>query len=133
MSVTVPKNPKDDAYLYNKSGSATFNGPWFDASECKSVVFQLSWSAFAATDGTLSCEGTNDPAQAAGNQVTLAVGVVNVGASIEPQGTWPTVGATASKCTLKIVDPPHFVRISYTRIAGGTTNQFQGFAFGRSI
>ena len=133
MSVVVPQNPKDDAYLVGKSGLATFNGPWFDASLCKSLTFQLSWTAVAATDGTLSCEGTNDPAQAAVNVVTLAVGVVNVGASIEPQGTWPTVGATASKAQLKIVDPPHFVRVSYTRIAGGGAGQFSGFAFGRSL
>ncbi len=133
MSVVVPQNPQDIAYLANKSGLATFSGPWFDASLCKSVSFQLAWSAVAATNGTLSIEGTNDSAEAAADIVTIAVAAAGIGASVEFQGTWPTVGAIAANALVTLRDPPHFVRVSYTRVAGGGANQFQGFAFGRSL
>lgn len=129
MSVVVPQNPKDEAYAVNVSGAATWHGPWFDASLCASLTFNVSWSAVAATDGALSIEATNDPAQAAANVVTLLAD--NTLTNVQVNGTL-TVSTTASKALITVTRPSHFVRVSYTRTAGGGANQFQVFVHGRS-
>ena len=117
-------------YMVNKSGLATWYGPWVDASQYKEFGFTISWSAFAATAGTLSFEGTDDPAQA----VTGAGGTNVVALTVATyHGTYPTVGTAAANCMVRFENPPMFIRPIYTRSAGGTTSQFQGFAHGRRV
>ena len=125
----VPAITKDNAYMVGVSGLATFYGPWVDCSKARSMSFNLAWTAVAATAGTLSIEGTNDDAQAvtgtAGTNVTtLTIGTYH--------GTYPTVSTSAANCMVIVEPCPKWVRIVYTRSAGGGAGQFTGRVFGRS-
>ena len=118
-------------YLVNQSGLATWYGPWVNAEQYKQYGFTISWTAVASTDGTLSFQGTDDPAQAVAgaggtNVVTLTV-------SAPAGGTFPTVGAAAANCMVRFENPSHFIRVIYTRVAGGGANQFQAFTHGRRV
>jgi hypothetical protein len=118
-------------YLVSQSGLATWYGPWCDCRELKEIGFTISWTAVAATAGTLSFEGTDDPAQAvAGAGGTNVVALANITAA---GGTYPTVGTVAANCMVRFENPPIYIRVIYTRSAGGGAGQFSGFAHGRSI
>lgn len=115
-------------YMVNQSGLATWYGPWVDASEYRQYGFTISWTAVAATAGTLSFEGTDDRAQAvtgAGGTNVVALTVVTY------HGTYPTVSTSAANCMVRFENPPAFIRPIYTRSAGGGASQFQGFTHGR--
>ena len=126
----VPLTPHNDTYVVNQSGAASWYGPWFDCATCHQIGFTVSWSAVAATAGTLAIEGTDDTSQAVAgaggaNVVTLTVSTSH--------GTFPTVGTTAANAMVRLENPPHWVRLKYTRSAGGGASQFQAFAHGRSV
>ena len=125
MSVVVPQNPKDDAYLVGQTGLSSWQGPWFDASLCHELGFTVAWTAVAATNGTLYIEGTDDPDKGALNVVPLTISTSH--------GTWPTVAAIAGNAMVRVSNPPHFIRLGYTRIAGGGAAQFKAFCHGRSL
>lgn len=117
-----PENDHDSGFLVGQSGLASFSSPWKDTSKSHCVSFTITWSAFAATAGTLSFEGTDDPLQAA--PVTLTVPTSH--------GTYPTVGTSAAGCVVVFENCPRYVRCSYTRSAGGTTGQFNVFVGARA-
>ena len=48
-------------------------------------------------------------------------------------GTWPTVSTGAANALVRFENPPRYIRIIYTRTAGGGAAQSSGFAHGRSI
>ena len=120
-SRTSPTQRQDDAYIVNGSMLANILGPWIDCADVVCMGFHAEWAAFAATSGTLSIQGSNDPTQTKFQEMTISVS----------HGTWPTVGATAAGAIVLIQNPPHWLRLKYTRVAGGTTNQMQAWAFGR--
>jgi hypothetical protein len=78
----------------------------------------LVWSAVASTAGALSFEGTDDPTQAGYVPLTVA----------SSHGTWPNVGATASSMMVVLSNCPGYVRLKYTRSAGGGAGQFKVYA-----
>ena len=120
-SNTTPNVRKDDAYIVNGSMAADILGPWMDCADVVCMGFHAEWAAFAATSGTLSIQGTNDPTQVKFQEMTIAVS----------HGTFPTVAAAAAGAIVLVQNPPHWVRLKYTRVAGGTTAQMQAWAFGR--
>jgi len=117
-------------YLVSQSGLATWYGPWCDCRELKEIGFTISWTAVAATAGTLSFEGTDDPAQAVAGAAGTNVVVLTIATY---HGTYPTVSTAAANCMVRLENPPIYVRPVYTRSAGGGAGQFSGFAHGRSI
>ena len=131
--MSAPLNPRNDVYLVNQSGLATFYGPWFDASACKQLSFTISWSAVAATAGTLAFEVTNDSAQAVAGVGGTNVVAVTAALVVAAGGTYPTVSTSAANCHVAFENCSHWVRLVYTRSAGGGAGQFQAFAHGRSV
>lgn len=110
-------------YIVDQSLLASFNGPWIDVGDYNTVEFHAEWTAVAATDGTLSIEGTLDKASI--NPQPLTIGTFH--------GAWPTVGVTADKTIVIIEKPPRFVRLVYTRVAGGALAQFLCRVFAKAV
>lgn len=106
--------------LASQSGAASFTSDPIPVA--KSGFSRLSltilWAAVAATAGVLSLEGTDDPTQTTWVPLTITT----------YHGTWPNVAATASQALVVLSDCPAFVRIRYTRSAGGGAAQFNAYA-----
>lgn len=124
MSDIRPENAHDPQYDLARDGSATWQGAWKDCSKSHCVSFTVTWTAVASTAGTLSLQGTDDPAKAATSLVTLTLPTTH--------GAWPTVAATASTALAIIENPPRFVRVVYTRSAGGGAGQFNTYVSARA-
>lgn len=106
-------------------GSATWVSRWIELSSPASIIsFLITWTAVAATVGVLTVEVTNDPAQASTSVVTLTT------ASLTLWGTGFVPDASAGKTWLSLEALPRFVRVKYTRSAGGGAAQFSLFTFG---
>ena len=131
MATTIPDSYSDPIYLSGVSGLATFYGAWVDCSFLKQIGFTLSWTAVAATAGVLSVEGTDDAAQAVAG--AGGTNVVAITVATATGGTWPNVSTGAANAMVRFENPPRYIRIIYTRTAGGGAGQFSGFAHGRSI
>lgn len=78
----------------------------------------LSWGAVASTAGVLAAEGTDDPTFATWVPLTVSV----------THGTWPNVAAVAANAMVVLSNCPGFVRLKYTRSAGGGADQFNVYA-----
>lgn len=128
-------------YLLDQSGLASFDGGWLDCSRIGSLAFNVWWSAFAATAGTLSVGTSND--HTLGQLINPAAGSITALTLTAPTGGNATgvhgnagslsVAASASQVQIVIWPLPRLVRLSYTRSAGGTTSQFQCAVTGRGI
>lgn len=107
--------------LAAQSGLADWQSEWIPvaAANFRRASFTLAWTLVAATSGTLAFEGTDDPAKAAANVVTLTIATSH--------GTYPTVGAAAANALVVLDNCPGYVRVKYTRAAGGGAGQFSGF------
>ena len=105
--------------LANRSGAADWvsDAIAVGAGGHRVASFTILWAAFAATAGTLSFEGTDDPTNAAASWVPITVA--------KSHGTFPAVGAVAAKALVLLSNCPGWVRVKYTRSAGGTADQFQ--------
>lgn len=103
-------------YLASAAMDATTSYPWVDTSDWDSVSFELWWSAVAATNGTISFEGTDDPALV--QNVVLVTPTV-----IHGNGNALSVSTTASKVMCMFENTPDFMRAVYTRVAGGSSTQ----------
>lgn len=125
MSATINYASGDPLYIVAQTGVSSWQSTWLDVRGYKAASFTLSWTAVASTNGTLRLDGTDDPAKASVNVVALTTPVFH--------GTWPTVGTSASAALVVIENPPGFIRVGYTFIAGGAAGQFTGFANWRSI
>lgn len=117
-------------YATAQDGSADWQGGWFDTRAFglgASLLLQSTWTAVAATNGTLYLEGTNDPAQAAVNVVRYqgllwipkSTGVAAAAGNV--------VGATADSVQLGVRGAPSYVRLAYVRVAGGGAAQFNSW------
>ena len=115
------QTPFQPEYIVDASMLADVQGEWLDCDTVVAIAFHVEWSAFAATDGTLSIEGTNDPTQTKFQALTINVS----------HGTFPTAGATAAGAIVILQNPPRFVRLKYTRTAGGTTGQMNAWVEAR--
>lgn len=122
MSGVKPWARADEHYIEDGDMDGDITGAWLDCSDVVCAGFHVEWSAFALTAGTLSVEGTNDPTQVAFQTMTISVS----------HGTFPTVGATAAGAIVLVQNPPRFVRLKYTRTAGGTMDQMNAWTNSRS-
>lgn len=113
-----------------QSGAASWVSPWFDRQKWHLLSWNVWWTAFAATAGTLSLEGTNDPTQILDTTFVPNNPVVPLTITVF-HGTWPTVGAIAAAALVNTSEGQAFERLKYTRGAGGTTGQFFAQLFGR--
>jgi hypothetical protein len=111
--------------LSSQSGLASWTSEWIDTRRYRFLLLLFSWSAAAGTAGTLGLEGTLDPAKAAQNIHDIS-SIVTV-----YYGTWPTVAASAGACTIPLDKVFPYLRLKYTRAAGGAAGQFSPYAFGR--
>ena len=102
-----------------KSGLANWTSDWIPVASggYRMASLQVNWTAVAATNGTLSVEGTNDASKTVVTSLTID----------KSHGTYPTVGATASSAMVNVSDCPGWIRVKYTRVAGGGAGQFTGF------
>lgn len=113
-----------------KSGLATWRSEWVHITKPRCILtWLIAWTAFAATAGTITLEGTNDPLSAvsgaAGNNVfTLTT------ASLPLWGTGFTPDANAGRTWVALEGCPNYVRMVYTRSAGGGVDQFSYWIFG---
>jgi len=103
----------------NQSGAASWDSGWIPvaAAGFRNVSMSTSWIAGASTAGTLSWEGTDDPAH--GAPVPLTANTYH--------GTGLTVGTGAGQTLIAFSGCPGYVRQKYTRSAGGVANQFNLF------
>lgn len=127
MGHSIPKEQVINDYLVGVSGGASFNGGWIDTQAFRVVAFNVSWTAVAATNGTISFEATNDPLQQAGSIVALTI------TTIHGNGGVLTVGTSASAIGVVIENTFAFHRLKYTRSAGGGAGQFNAWVLGRSL
>lgn len=108
-------------YLSNVAGNADWTGAWVQCSPGSLLVFQASWTAVALTAGALEVQGTQDPAFAAANVITLPL-------TTGIWGAWPTVGPTADTAAVIIKNPMLFHRMRYVYGGtGGGANQFNAW------
>lgn len=105
--------------LAPQSGAASWVSAWIPVSQdgWRLASLTVAWGAVAATAGALSIEGTDDPGGTAAVPLTVATS----------HGTWPTVGATASAALVVLTNCPGWIRVRYTRTAGGGADQFQTY------
>jgi hypothetical protein len=106
--------------LTAQSGTGDWATSWIPvgAAGFRNASLTAKWAAAGSTSGTLSIEGTDDP-----------LGVVAVALTIDKShGTYPTVGATASQGLVALSNCPGFIRMKYTRAAGGAASQFDVYA-----
>jgi hypothetical protein len=105
--------------LTGQDGSASFTSAWIPVAVngFRAASFTLAWAGATSTAGTLSFEGTDDPAQ--GVVVPLTINTSH--------GTFPTVGAAASQALVVINNCPAYVRMKWTRSGGGAAGQFNGY------
>ena len=78
----------------------------------------IGWAAVLATAGVLSVEGSDDPSFTAWVPLTVAAS----------HGTWPNVAAGASSAMVVLSNCPGYLRLKYTRSAGGAADQFSVYA-----
>ena len=117
--------PQPLRYDVTKNGTADWQTLWLDFWALQLAQFQVSWTAVAATAGTLQLQGTNDQAQAAGSILSFDNSLLTW------WGNGPTVAATASTTMLAVASPMRFHRLIYTRGAGGGADQFTIACIGR--
>lgn len=115
-------NP-DPAYLLGQTGLASFSGPWVRCDYLHRVSFTVSWTAVAATAGTLSLEGTDYPIDRPELGAVPATAIVPLTITAF-HGTWPAVAAIAAVGLVIAENLPRWVRLTYTRSAGGGAAQF---------
>lgn len=121
MSLT--KNRKTSVEVY--SGAATWTSRWVKLETPRSVlVYMLAWTAVAATAGTLTIEVTNDPDGGALNTLALD------NAQLTWLGTGFAPSTTAGLSLIVLENLPRYVRMKYTRSAGGGADQFSLRTFG---
>jgi hypothetical protein len=112
------------------SGLADWVGGWLDMrpyGDARGISFFTSWSAVAATNGTLYLEGTNDPAKAAANVIRYGGLLWVPSATGIAISTGNVVGATAAGASIGARGCPAFIRHGYARVAGGGAAQFSSF------
>ncbi len=144
MSGTVKPLAQSQADLLPATtGLASWVSPFVDCTYCHQISFTIAWTAVAATAGTLTIEGTDDPTQAnslyshsyAYAQVAADF---TAGTNVVPltitttHGTYPTVSTSAANAMVILENPPRFVRVKYTRSAGGGAAQFTVLASARA-
>lgn len=107
--------------LASQSGLASWSSAWLAVGSAgyRMLSSTIAWSAVAATAGVITFEGSDDPAHAA--PVTLTIDKTH-GDDIS------AVGASAGEAVVVLADCPGWVRIVYTRSAGGGAGQFTMFA-----
>jgi len=123
MAVVQPFVSQWRQYLSNQDGSTSFNAGWIDTRKCRELVAHVSWTAIAATAGTLALQGSEDDSLSSTTAVTLTATVTH--------GAQPT-GGTAGSLILVVEYIPSFVRLIYTRTGGGGANQFTAWIMGRA-
>ena len=128
-------------YLLDQSMAASFVGPWIDCRmlSAKRLGFTASWTAVALTDGEFYVEGTDDPraeidkirgtSTAIGVKRTIPSGSFD-GSEATAADKGITPNANAGNFQLNLTDVPAFVRLGYTRDAGGGAAQLQVMASG---
>jgi hypothetical protein len=122
--VVIAKDQEINDYLAGQDGSATFNGAWIDTKGFSLLSFNIAWTAVAATSGTLSFDATNDPAKAS----TSIISSVTV-STIEGNSGALTVSTSAGVVGVNFSRLFRFMRLTYTRSAGGGASQFNAFVY----
>lgn len=99
-----------------QSGLSSWTSAWVRVGKAgyRCISWTTAWAAVAATSGTLSFEGTDDPTQTSVVALTPTV----------THGTYPTVGTAAAAALVVLANCPGWVRMRYTRAAGGAAGQF---------
>lgn len=108
------------------AGAGTMTSRWLDMLEMHMCSFNIAWTNVAATAGTISFEGTNDPAQASTSIVTLTPTVI-----LGNGGVLTTIAA-ASVVIVNFSELPRFVRYKNVQTAGGAVGQFSGWFIAKS-
>lgn len=110
-----------------KAGAADMYSEWVDLLYYHTSSWNIAWTAVAATAGTISFEGTNDPTYAATSIVTC------VPTTIRGNGGSLTVPVTAAciECAFDVKDMPRFMRYKNHQTAGGAVGQFSGWLIAR--
>ena len=128
-------------YLLDQSLAASFVGPWIDCSNLgnKRLDFTASWTAVALTDGDFYLEGSGDPRaeidKIRGTSTAIAVPRTIPDGSFDGEqasvsGKLITINANAGEFQINLTDVPAFIRLGYTRRAGGGAAQLQVMASG---
>ncbi len=130
MAVVVPFNTAWREYLNlppgTSNGSASFNGAWIDTRKAREALIHFAWTAVAATNSVFTIQGSEDPSVSDTTAVTLTPTVIH------GNGAVLTLGATASAAIALVEYIPSFMRIVYTRTAGGGANQLSIWIMGRA-
>lgn len=124
MAVVLPFNNAWREYVVDQDGSASFTADVMETRKVRILLVNVAWTAIASTAGTLSVQGTEDPANASTSWVTLTASQTN--------GAQPSAG-TAGAILLAYEFVPTWTRLVYTRSAGGGAAQFDAWCMGRSV
>lgn len=149
MAVAVPQeklivNLTGKFYMDGFSGLASFTGRWIDTAMLSCISFNIWWTAVAATAGTLAIQASNDMTMGvdpnasgptAESITTLTLTAPTGGSTLGVHGNSGSlaVGASASSVVIIMEKLPKFLRVSYTRSAGGGSGQFFGSVYGKSL
>lgn len=132
--MTSHANP-DPQYLLGQSGIVNWQGPWVRCDGLHRVSFNAAWGAAAGVTGTLSVEGTDYPfdlpAYTSAALPASAAFVVTLNVTVS-HGTFPAVTAAAGNCEVIVENPPRWVRLVQTGVAGATARTFNVFRGGYS-
>ncbi len=130
---------KDPDYITNGDMSADIVGPWINTCGFENVIFQASWGTVASTSGSFSIEGTCDPSKSSVVSLPSWGPTLNIFTSSPSAGT--LLIASGVDCPVSMIDGilglypasplPEFIRLRYTRSAGGAANQLQVQVIGR--
>lgn len=115
------KISKLSTYLTNQSGVGSFQGTWVACFIGELAIWEVWWSAFAGTAGSLALQGTQDQQAVPSASRIITLPALTSGV----YGAWPTVGATAGNAVAMIKSPFSRMRLTYTSSGPGTVNQFQ--------
>jgi hypothetical protein len=130
MAVVQPFNSQWRDYLNiapgSTNGSASFNAAWIDARKAREMFVHFAWTAVASTNAVFTIQGSEDPSLLDATAVTLTPTVIHGNAASL------TLGATASAAIAMIEYIPSYMRVVYTRTAGGGANQLSVYLMGRA-
>lgn len=106
--------------ISDESGAASFVSDWLavGAAGYADASYTLAWAAAASTDGALTFEGTDDPSGTKFAPLTIDK---QHGSDIS------AVDANAGTAVVVLTSCPGYVRVRYTRVAGGAAAQFNGY------
>lgn len=106
--------------ISDESGAASFVSDWLavGAAGFADASYTLDWTAVASTAGALTFEGTDDPSGAKSAALTVDK---QHGSDIS------AVDANAGTAVVILTNCPGYVRVRWTRSAGGGAAQFNAF------